>query len=101
MDDEAIAILRAKTAKRKFDILLALQIIGVFFIFSKISIYVWLTMVGIFLLLYVGGLTYGTINKTDDVDVTVTKFWYRARSIIFLLDIVIVIGLYAYIFFHY
>lgn len=79
-----------------FFILYALQAVAMYFMLSKVSTLVWWSILVVLILLYFAGKTYYNLNDTDDQKVKI--FWYKTRSVVFVADVLSVIGLYLYIF---
>lgn len=70
--------------------------IGMFLLWSRISAAVWGTLFAVILIMYFGRRTYKTA-VAEKSDPSVIRFWHIARSLIFLLEIALVIGIYSYV----
>jgi hypothetical protein len=54
----------------------------------------WWAWMGLFTLLFLLGKSYYNVDEKDDA--SVHRFWYQVRSLVFILDIVLLIGLIVY-----
>jgi len=68
-----------------------------YFLLNKIPFYLWNVFAVTLVVLYLMGKTYYNTSLEKD-DFHVIKFWYNVRSFVFIADILIVIGMYLYIF---
>jgi hypothetical protein len=74
-----------------------LQTIALAILYGEISHSLWWVLTGAVLLFYFVSKTYGNVSEDDDL--SVKKFWYHARSIVFIINVISIIVLYAYIIF--
>ncbi len=73
-----------------------LQSLALYLLLGKITMPVWWGLVILFIILFFGVRThYNTSLEKDGADTV--AFWYRARSVIFIIDIVSILVLYGYI----
>ncbi len=79
-----------------FGFLFLLQLAALSLSFAKNPWFFW--CVGGLVLLYLLGRSYSAVAKDDGG--RVKSFWYQVRSIVFILDIVILIALVIYYFVH-
>jgi hypothetical protein len=69
-----------------------IQAVCMYFLWSKINPTFWWILLVVLILFYFGSKTYHTA-VADGSDKSVIRFWHTARSIIFILDIAILIGM--------
>ena len=79
-----------------FESFLVLQAIAMYLLLGRLSTGLWWTMVGIFVFCYFAGKTYN-VGLTNEEDTSVQRFWYQVRSLMFIISVVSVIGLYSYL----
>lgn len=75
-----------------------LEIIGLVLLWYRIAISTWLILAVILFLLYAAEKTYRT-TLGDGSDKQVQRFWYIARSLVFIVEVLIVVAIYGFIFF--
>lgn len=74
------------------------EAIGMYLLWNKINPFLWWIIFIILIIFYFGIKTYNTA-LTNGSDPNVIQFWYIARSIIFILDILIIISMITYLIF--
>lgn len=74
----------------------ALQALGLYLLYGKISAVLWWGLLVLFVAFYLAGKTYYNVSDSDDQKVK--AFWYHVRSLVFMADIVSVLALYGYFF---
>jgi len=73
-----------------------LQAVALYFLRDEIPDYLWWTFVVIYVFLFLGARAYYNTSETDGADVL--RFWYLARSYIFMFNIVSILVMYGYLF---
>lgn len=76
-------------------ILHLLQIVGMFFLLKEIPFWLWSTFAVALIILFFLGKSYYNVAEEDGPKAK--QFWYQIRSIVFVVDILSVIGMFAYI----
>jgi len=76
-------------------ILHILEIIAMIILINHLPFWLWNVIAIFLIILYLAGKAYYAINEKDES--YVVKFWYHARTVVFILDILIVIGFYTYL----
>jgi hypothetical protein len=77
-----------------FGILWLLQSFAMSLSFAHEPWWQWWAWMGLFTLLYFLGKSYYAVTEKDDA--SVHRFWYKTRSLVFIIDIVILLGLIVY-----
>jgi len=77
-----------------FGFLWLLQSFAMSLSFAKEPWWHWWAWMGLFTLLYFLGKSYYAVTEKDDV--SVHRFWYQVRSLVFIVDVAILIGLIVY-----
>jgi hypothetical protein len=73
-----------------------IQLICMYLLWNKINPIFWWSMFFILIIMYIGGKTYHT-TLADGSEQDVIQFWKTTRSVIFILDIIIIIGMVTYL----
>ena len=81
-----------------FTIIYILQVIALWLLFGNTPSYLWWSLLGVFIVLYFAGKTYKHGITSDD-EPRVVSFWYKARSVVFIIDILLILGIFGYIIF--
>ena len=76
-----------------------IQAVCLYLLWGKVSSFAWWTLLITLVIFYFAGKTYYTA-LADGSSKEVVRFWNTTRSIIFILDIVIIIGMIWYLIAH-
>jgi hypothetical protein len=66
-----------------------------YFLFDKVATLAWWSLWVLIFILYISGKTYYNVKEEDGHNVKI--FWYKVRSTVFILDILLIIGLGIYL----
>jgi hypothetical protein len=72
-----------------------IQFIEMYFLLGKVATPAWWSLLILIIILYISGKTYYNVREEDGHNVKI--FWYKVRSIVFILDILLIIGLGIYL----
>ncbi len=72
-----------------------IQFIEMYFLLGKVSTLIWWLLLILIFILYIAGKTYHNVKEEDGYDTKI--FWYKVRSIVFILDILLIIGFGIYL----